>query len=345
MMRVGRRWCILRSLLNGVVPTFNYLMSNSTATASAAANIALVKYWGKTSIGNNQPATGSVSIGLEDLRTTTTLEYATGNQDTFDTELDDKARKRALSFLDRVRLNHQITQRLHMTTANNFPTGTGLASSASGFAALSLAFNALFNLKLAGSDLSRMARLGSGSAARSVYGGVVELIPSDDAYAIPIATAEEWPLDVIVAVAEERPKAIGSTDAMIQTANTSPFYRSWLSSHSDDMTSAKQAITEKDFGKLADTSEHNCLKMHATMITSEPPIIYWQPATVEIMQEVRALRSSGTPAFFTIDAGAQVKIVCLPSATDTIRRQLETITGLKRVIVTRLGGSPSVTAS
>ena len=320
-------------------------MSNSTATASAAANIALVKYWGKASIENNQPATGSVSLGLEGLRTTTTLEYATGDHDTFDTELDNKARKRAASFLDLVRQKYRITQRLHITTVNNFPTGTGLASSASGFAALSLAFNALFSLNLSKTALSQMARLGSGSAARSVYGGIVELIPSDDAYAIPIATAEEWPLDVIVAVTEERPKAIGSTDAMIQTASTSPFYQSWLSSHADDMTSAKQAIAEKDFRRLADTSEHNCLKMHATMITSEPPIIYWQPATVEIMHEVRALRSSGTPAFFTIDAGAQVKIVCLPSATDTIRQQLKAITGLKRVIVTRLGGSPSVTTS
>jgi len=345
MMRVDCRWCILRSHLTGVISTFYYLMTNSAATASAAANIALVKYWGKASVGNNQPATGSVSLGLEDLRTTTTLEYATGNRDTFDTELDDNSRKRALRFLDRVRLTHNINQPLHITTANNFPTGTGLASSASGFAALSLAFNALFNLKLAARDLSRMARLGSGSAARSIFGGVVELIPSDDAYAIPIATAEEWPLDIVVAVTEERPKAIGSTDAMIQTANTSPFYRSWLSSHSDDMRLAKQAITEKDFGKLADTSEHNCLKMHATMITSQPPIVYWQPSTVEIMHQVRALRSSGTPAFFTIDAGAQVKIVCLPSATDAIRQQLQTITGLKQVIVTRLGGSPLVTTS
>ena len=345
MMRVDGRWCILRCLLLRVVSTFDYLMTNSTATASAAANIALVKYWGKASISNNQPATGSVSLALEDLRTTTTLEFATGNQDTFDTELDDKARKRVLSFLDRVRLTHQITQRLHITTANNFPTGTGLASSASGFAALCLAFNALFNLNLTGKDLSRMTRLGSGSAARSVYGGIVELIPSDDAYAIPVATAEEWPLDIIVAVTEERPKAIGSTDAMIQTANTSPFYQSWLSSHAEDMTLAKQAITEKDFGKLADTSEQNCLKMHATMTTSVPPIIYWNPDTVEIMHEVRALRSSGTPAFFTIDAGAQVKIVCLPSATDSIRQQLKSIAGLKQVIVTRLGGLPSVTTS
>jgi len=320
-------------------------MRHSIATASAAANIALVKYWGKTSIGNNQPATGSVSLGLEDLRTTTTLQYIAGDEDTFDTELDDKARERVISFLDRVRHNHEITQRLHIKTSNNFPTGTGLASSASGFAALTLAFDALFNLKLAGSDLSRMARLGSGSAARSVYGGIVEIIPSDDAYAIPIAPADQWPLDVIVAVTEERPKAVGSTEAMILTANTSPFYRSWLRSHADDMIAAKEAIADNDFEKLADTSEHNCLKMHATMITSKPPVIYWQPATVAIMHEVRALRSAGTPAFFTIDAGAQVKIVCLPSATDLVRERLETIGGIRRMIVTKLGGSPRVTTS
>ena len=317
-------------------------MSHSSATASAAANIALIKYWGKSSIKDNQPATGSVSIGIEDLRTTTTLEFAVGDEDTFDTVLDYKARSRTRIFLERLRNQYGTTQRLHVKTANNFPTGTGLASSASGFAALSLAFDSLFDLKLTGIELSRMARLGSGSAARSVYGGIVEMIPSKDSYAIPIASAEHWPLDVLVAVTEENQKSIGSTDAMTQTAISSPFYESWLDSQTKDIESAKHAIQKRDFEKLADASEHNCLKMHATMITTLPAIIYWQPATLAIIHEVRRLRSTGVPVFFTIDAGAQVKLVCSPEATFNVIKQLDAISGITQLIVTKVGGYPIV---
>jgi diphosphomevalonate decarboxylase len=168
------------------------------------------------------------------------------------------------------------------------------------------------------------------------------MIPSKDSYAIPIASSEHWPLDVLVAVTEENQKSIGSTDAMTQTAISSPFYESWLDSQTKDIESAKHAIQKRDFEKLADASEHNCLKMHATMITTLPAIIYWQPATLAIIHEVRRLRSTGVPVFFTIDAGAQVKLVCSPEATFNVIKQLDAISGITQLIVTKVGGYPIV---
>ena len=186
-------------------------MKNASVTVSAAANIALIKYWGKVDLTNNQPATASLSIGLEDLRTTTRIEYASGEADTFEADLSEAAQSRVIKFLDRVREMYGITSHLHIKTYNNFPTGTGLASSASGFAALILGLNGLCNLQLSKKVLSQIARLGSGSAARSVYGGFVEVVPSDNAYALPVIPADDWPLDVVVAITDESPKSLSSS--------------------------------------------------------------------------------------------------------------------------------------
>ena len=317
-------------------------MKNASVTVSAAANIALIKYWGKVDLTNNQPATASLSIGLEDLRTTTRIEYASGEADTFEADLSEAAQSRVIKFLDRVREMYEITSHFHIKTDNNFPTGTGLASSASGFAALILVLNGLCNLQLSKKVLSQIARLGSGSAARSVYGGFVEVVPSDNAYALPVIPADDWPLDVVVAITDESPKSLSSTEAMIRTATTSPLYNAWIKSHPEDMRVAKQAIVDRDFQKLAEVSEHNCLKMHSTMMSSTPPIIYWLPATLAVMHHVRELRDAGVGAFFTIDAGSQIKVICLSQHTDKINGDLAQIDGVVRTIRTRVGGKPSV---
>lgn len=325
-----------------------HFMDHRSATVSAAANIALIKYWGKTSDANghsspaNLPATGSVSLGMEDLRTTTTLSFAEGASDTFESSLDEAAQQRIVRFLDRLRERFDCRDHFHINTQNNFPTGTGLASSASGFAALTLAFNALLKLDLNETLLSQLARSGSGSAARSIFGGYVEVVLSDDAHAQQIIPAESWPLDIVVAVTNSAAKAIGSTQAMQRTAQTSPYYEQWLSSHSDDMQSAKNAISAKDFDRLAEVSEHNCLKMHATIMTAQPPVLYWLPATLAVMHEVTAMRAAGIPAFYSIDAGAQVKIICEPTATDTLLARLKDLAGVTNLIQTRVGGSPQV---
>lgn len=310
-------------------------------TVSAAANIALIKYWGKTGAPGNQPATGSLSIGIDDLRTMTRLRFADADTDIIESDLDEQAAARIRAFFDDIRNHLEINRNFAVTTGNNFPTGAGLASSASGFAALALAVNALCDLQLSGTELSRLARSGSGSAARSIFEGYVELIPADDAWAQQIMAADAWPLDVLVAVTDAAPKTIGSSEAMRRTAATSDYYGRWLDSHAADMVEAKQALADRDFNRLAEVSERNCLKMHATMMTSRPPIIYWQPATLAVMQRVRELRMAGTAAFFTVDAGAQVKVVCEPGATSAVADALD-LPGISNLIRTRVGGAPRV---
>lgn len=319
-------------------------MSKTCVTVSAAANIALVKYWGKLEKGRNQPATASLSIGLEDLRTTTTIKKIKSSSDVVEFDGPAAAIDRIVEFLARVRNQFEVPGYFHVSTANNFPTGTGLASSASGFAALAIGISELLHLSLSRQVLSQLARSGSGSAARSVCGGFVEVVPADEAYAARIMPAEDWPLGVAVAIVSEREKETGSSEAMKRTATTSPFYRGWLQSHVHDMDEAKLAIVDRDFEKLADVSEHNCLKMHGAIMASQPPIIYWQPATLAVMHEVRQLRQAGTPAFFTIDAGPQVKVVCQQEHLAGISESISQISGISRVIETTVGGEPEITA-
>jgi diphosphomevalonate decarboxylase len=314
----------------------------SSVTVSAAANIALIKYWGKRDGVGNQPATASLSAGMDDLRTTTTLSFSDTPEHTFETALDLAATTRITRFLDVLYERFELSDRLHIETANNFPTGTGLASSASGFAALTLGVNALFNLALSPTILSQLARMGSGSAARSIFGGFVEVIPADDAYAQPLLSSSQWPLDIIVAVTNDAPKEISSTAAMLQTANTSPLYDTWLSSHPADMLQAKTALHERDFDKLAAVSELSCLKMHSAIMTSAPPILYWQPATIAVMHEVQRARSQGIAAFYSIDAGAQVKVFCEPESTSALLGRLTSINGVTRTLQTKVGGEPLV---
>ncbi len=315
-------------------------MPDSSVTVSAAANIALIKYWGKSDRAGNQPATASLSIGLEDLRTTTKVSFS--DEDEIVGDLGDQGRNRLHSFINEFRDQHGIQQMLNVSTENNFPTASGLASSASGFAAITLALAHLFKPEMSDLEKSQVARQGSGSAARSVYGGFVEVVLSDDSYAQPIMPAEDWPLDVLVAVTQEDSKVMGSSEAMKHTAATSPVYANWVDTHNTDMDIAKSAIAERDFVKLADISEHSCLKMHSTMMTSRPPVLYWKPATLSIIHLAQHLRAAGTQVFFTIDAGAQVKLICAPEDTQTVVRALDSVEGISRLIETRIGGAPRI---
>ena len=319
-------------------------MTNSV-TVSAASNIALVKYWGKRDTAANDPATASLSIGLEDLRTSTTIGFSDSGDDQVISPMDAASTARLIRFLDRVREIWNIDRNFCIETSNNFPTGSGLASSASGFAALALGINRLLGLELSGMELSRLARRGSGSAARSVFGGFVEVIPSDDAWANRILPADEWPLSVIVAITSEASKQTGSTEAMQISADTSPFYKQWLATHQHDMTTAKAAIEARDFAALAAVSEHNCLKMHATIMTGQPSVLYWLPATVAVMHQVLALREAGIPAFFTIDAGSQVKVICQAGDADRVNQSISAVDGVIRTLVTRVGGEPVISVA
>lgn len=321
------------------------------AESTARANIALIKYWGKRSraadgaAALNLPAVGSLSITLDALATRTRVRFdAVQERDVLrlNGREDVAGSARLARYLDIFRRQAGRSECALVESENNFPTGAGLASSASGFAALAAATAAAFGLELSALELSALARQGSGSAARSIFGGFVEWHRGDegdgsDSYAEPLSPAEHWPLRVVIAVTDEAAKAVGSTDGMTRTEFTSPYFDAWVGGQENDLADARAAILAKDFEKLADVSEFSCLKMHASALAARPGVIYWNGATIEALNAVRSLRAKGTPAFFTIDAGPQLKAVCLAESEDAVRETMLAVPGVKRVITSGLG--------
>lgn len=325
-------------------------MNPSAATARAGANIALVKYWGKRDVALNLPAAGSLSITLDQLETRTTV--------TPDDQLDEDCLRlngqmadasRVRLVLDRFRQQSGHDVFCRVDSSNNFPTGAGLASSASAFAALVAAADAVFATGLDDRALSIQARLGSGSAARSIFGGFVEMaagLRADglDAVARPLLSAEAWPLEVIVAVVDEASKAVSSTRGMNETQASSPYYPAWLGQVPIDLAAARAAIAARDFQALGQVAEGSALAMHASALASRPGLIYWQPTTLRLIEAVRDLQKHGVAAFFTIDAGPQLKVVCLPESSELVSSALSSIPGVKRLIHCRLGPGVRVLA-
>ena len=318
-------------------------MTVETITARAGANIALIKYWGKRDVQLNLPAAGSLSITLAGLETQTTLT-ADASLERDELVLDGRPvdANRVGRFLDLVRDLAGEGPFCRVESRNSFPTGAGLASSASAFAALAKAANRLFDLDLSQSRLSELARRGSGSAARSIFGGFVEMhagIEPDgsDCVASPLLAAADWPLEVVVAITDTEAKKISSTEGMTRTMQTSPYYPAWVESVSDDLQDARSAISGRDFEKLADIAEFSALKMHASALAARPGLLYWNGATVACMQRVRELRDEGIGVFFTIDAGPQVKAVCESDSARRVSAELEAVPGVRQVIRTGLG--------
>jgi diphosphomevalonate decarboxylase len=315
------------------------------ARARARSNIALVKYWGKADDRLNTPAVGSISITLEALWSDTHIEFeAQLKADDF--VLDGKRRpeqlKRVSACLDVLRDLAGIDTHARIESRNNFPTGAGLASSASGFAALVGAAASALDLGLSPRELSVVARRGSGSAARSVFGGYVEMYIAQspdgtDSFAEPLLDADQWPLEVVVAITARGEKSVSSASGMMRSAQSSSYYPAWVATHAADLDAARRAIAERDFTALAQVSEASCLKMHAAAMAARPPLLYWNGATVECIECVRSLRFAGVPVFFTIDAGPQVKAVCTAEARPTVEAALAELPGVVDLLVTGLG--------
>lgn len=301
--------------------------------AIAHPNIALIKYWGKQDKPGNLPATPNLSITLDALATTT--EINDGTSDTFVINGEETSDEKVNAFLTLLRGTFDIPP-LTIETENNFPTGAGLASSASGFAALMVAITNHLELGLDSEFMSEWARQGSASAARSLFGGFVSLVPPIWR-AQPVASADYWPLKVVIAITSENRKKIGSSEGMRITAATSPFYKTWVRGAGEDYADANDAVSNKDFAGLAQAAELNCLKMHSTMLTSVPTLAYWNAATASCMDTVRDLRATGVPAFFTIDAGPQVKVICEPDNAQQVQTALEATPGVLRTITAGLG--------
>jgi len=313
------------------------------ATARAQPNIALVKYWGKQDLRLNLPAVGSLSITLDrpSTRTTVTFDAALPeDQFTLNGRQEKQMGERVSRCLDALRRIAGSDLKARVRSENDFPTGAGLASSASGFAALVVAADAALGLGLTTQQLADLARSSSGSAARSLLGGIVELELAGESGSTPVhclRPAGDWPLAVAIAITSRTAKPVGSTEGMERSRLTSPYYAAWVAGAEQDLSRARHAVANRDFEQLADVSEYSCLKMHALAMSSEPGMLYWNGASVECMHAVRALRASGIPVFFTVDAGPQVKAVCLPESLPVVARTLQELTGVSQVMECALG--------
>lgn len=311
------------------------------AVAIAHPNVALIKYWGKRAAAGNLPATGSLSLVLGGLTTETLVRFEAGrpgDRVVLDGREDAETTARVSACLDLLRREAGIHDGAVVETRNDFPTGAGLASSASGFAALLTAAAGALGLHLPALRLAEIARTGSGSAPRSLLGGIVLLKnQAETTVCTQVSAPTDWPLEIVVAVTATGQKAISSRQGMLLSEQTSPYYPAWVETHGADLEAGLAAVQGRDFSTLAELTEHNCLKMHAVMLSTRPPLIYWTPATLACLQRVRELRAAGVPVFFTIDAGPQLKAVCLPEATSEVAAALGAIDGVRDVLRSPLG--------
>jgi diphosphomevalonate decarboxylase len=302
------------------------------ATARANTNIALVKYWGKRDAALNLPAVGSLSLTLDGLATRTTVAFdsalAADELVLNGAPADERATGRVSRLLDLVRARSGLGARARVESANDFPTAAGLASSASAFAALAVAATRAAGLSLSDRELSILARRGSGSAARSIFGGLVEMhrgsrSDGEDAFAEPIAG--DWDLRMVIAATTSGPKSTLSTDGMGHTAETSPYFEPWIRANERDLQSARAAIARRDLEALGVVTEASCLTMHASAMAARPAVVYFHGATIEGYRIVQELRRRGVPAWFTCDAGPHVKALTDPAHAATVEAALATL--------------------
>jgi diphosphomevalonate decarboxylase len=302
-----------------------------TATAIAHPNIALSKYWGKRVGPGNIPAVPSLSVTLDGLATTTEVSFdEAAHTDTLVLnglpELGAPL-ARAVELLDRVRVAAGIEARARVVSTNDFPTASGLASSASGFAALALAATSAAGLDWPTERIADLARRSSASAARSLFGGFVEL---DGEVARPVAPAEHLDLRVLVCVTTEGPKSVSSRDGMTETARRSPYYAGWLETAPRIHLALREALLARDLERTCALAEESALAMHASALGAG--VIYFSGATLEALTVVRALRTDGMIAYATMDAGPHLK--CLVHVRDAARARarLERAPGVLRVL-------------
>ncbi len=318
------------------------------ATAHANSNFGLTKYWGKRDEHLILPQTSSLSVTFDGYGSTTTVEFSPKyEKDIF--ILDDheystgEEYQRVLGQLDIVRNLAAVDTKAKVVSKNSVATASGLASSASGAAALAMASAQAAGLDLNLEALSIIARQGSGSACRSLMGGFVKwqkgvLGDGSDSIAVQIAGEEHWPeFRLLVVLVKKGVKKIKSRAGMAASVRTSPYYTSWVNSTEQDTKDIEAAIMSKDFTRVGEIAEHNCLKMHAVMTTTKPSLLYWQPQTLSVMHEVQNMRDEGIQAYFTIDAGPQVVILCLDAQQDSIKQKIKTL-GVSEEILTFKAG-------
>lgn len=320
----------------------------TTSTAQASPNIAFIKYWGNRDNALRLPANGSISMNLDGLFTRTTVSFQPSLP--FDEliinghEIGGAGRDRVSYVLDIIRGMADIPHRAEVMTENNFPSGAGIASSASAFAALALAGSKAAGLNLSEPELSRLARRGSGSASRSVPGGFVEWqmgTTDEDSYAFSFAKADHWKLVDCIAIVSASHKKTGSTEGHA-AAPTSPLQAARVADAPRRLDICRDAILNRDFDSFASVVELDSDMMHSVMMTSTPALHYWKPASLRVMNAVRQWRGEGLPVCYTVDAGPNVHVICPETEARTADKKLREINGVTDVLVARVGDAAKI---
>jgi len=319
-------------------------MPQSKATATAHPNIAFIKYWGNRDDALRLPANPSLSMNLGELATTTTVVFDEGlEQDelTIDGQPgEEAARVRVSSHLDLVRQRVGIRAAARLVSRNNFPAGVGIASSASGFAALTLAACAAAGLDLTEAQLSALARRGSGSASRSVPGGYTEWLMgrgNASSFAQSVAPADHWDLRDVVAVVSREHKAVGSSRGH-GLAVSSPLHQARVAAIPAMLAGCTRALLARNLEAMGALIEGDAVMMHAVMMTSRPALYYWTPETMAIIHAVRSWRAEGLPVYYTIDAGPNVHLICEAADADAVEAQVRALPGVLDVLASGPGG-------
>jgi diphosphomevalonate decarboxylase len=318
------------------------------ATAQAHSNIAFIKYWGNADEALRLPANPSISMNLAGVETVTTVEWREDlGQDTLminDAPADAKATERVARHLDAVRARLGVVLKANVSSRNNFPMGAGIASSASSFAALTVAAVSAAGGQLSERELSCIARLGSGSASRSIPGGYVEWQTGEtheESFAFQVAPEAHWDLVDVVAIISTGHKEVGSREGH-GTALSSDYQAARVAGATDRLERCKAALFERDFGRFAAVVEQDSNMMHAVMMTSQPPLFYWQPASLVVMDAVRRWRSEGLSVCYTLDAGPNVHCLTTAQDADEIERRVTALSGVQRVLRAPVGGGAVV---
>lgn len=310
------------------------------AQARARANIALAKYWGKLDAERNLPAVPSISMTLDPLVTETSVEFRAdlardemilNGEPALAAEVT-----RTTTLLDKVRAESGLSYRARVASKNHFPTASGLASSASGFAALAAAARAAAGLPYDAAKTSDLARQSSASAARSVYGGFVELPAGKRGENVLSAHVlfppAHFDLAIVVAVTAEGRKSVGSTDGMTHTRDTSPYYEAWVRSAPALADEVRTGLETRNLKRIGEAMEQSTLAMHACGMAAAPGLLYWQPATLAAFHRVRELRTEGVEVYATMDAGPHVKALCRAGDVAKVAAALEAVPGVLRTL-------------
>ena len=322
------------------------------ATVTAPSNIAFVKYWGARDLAQANPMNASISMTLTECVSLSTVAFLDGSDEPDRIELvgEDGSfapppasfRVRALAHLDRVRRWARRDGSFRVATRNSFPTGAGIASSASGFAALTLASTKALGLLLSTPELSDLARMsGSGSAARSVLGGYVFWSPEGEGagHAVAIAPASHWDLRDVIALVDHGEKDVSSLDGH-RVAASSPHFEARQRILPQRLAIVRRAIEERDLDALGPMLEEEAIELHLIAMSSKPPIFYWKPGTVQVLERLRSMRREGLFAWATMDAGANVHVICAPQAEASVIAALTGLSGVSGVLLDGAGPGP-----